>query len=41
VHRMHRQAARGGQVHTMRLFHESNIYLTLLFVALAADSLLH
>jgi protoheme IX farnesyltransferase len=41
VHRLHLRAVRGGQVHTMRLFHESNIYLTLLFAALAADALIH
>ena len=41
VHRLHLRAVRGGQVQTMRLFHESNIYLTLLFLALAADSLIH
>jgi heme o synthase len=40
VHRLHLRAARGEQVQTMRLFHESNIYLTLLFAALAADSLI-
>jgi protoheme IX farnesyltransferase len=40
VHRLHLRAVRGGQVQTMRLFHESNIYLTLLFLALAADSLI-
>ncbi|HEY4463539.1 MAG TPA: heme o synthase [Streptosporangiaceae bacterium] len=39
VHRLHLRAGRGGPVQTMRLFHESNIYLTLLFLALAADSL--
>jgi protoheme IX farnesyltransferase len=41
VHRMHWRAIRGGQVQTMRLFHESNIYLTLLFAALAVDALIH
>ena len=41
VHRMHGRALRGRPVQTMRLFHESNIYLTLLFAALAADALLH
>ena len=41
VHRMHWRAVRGQPVRTMRLFHESNIYLTLLFAALAADALLH
>jgi heme o synthase len=40
VHRLHLRAVRGEQVQTMRLFHESNIYLTLLFAALAADSLI-
>ena len=41
VHRMHWRAVHGQPVQTMRLFHESNIYLTLLFAALAADALLH
>jgi len=41
VHRLHWRAIRGGQVQTMRLFHESNIYLTLLFAALAVDALIH
>jgi protoheme IX farnesyltransferase len=41
VHRMHWRAIRGGKVQTMRLFHESNIYLTLLFAALAVDALIH
>ena len=40
VHRMHLRVLRGRPVQTMRLFHESNIYLTLLFAALAADALL-
>jgi len=40
VQRMQLRVWRGGQVQTMRLFHESNIYLTLLFAALAADTLL-
>jgi heme o synthase len=40
VHRLHLRAVRGGQVQTMRLFHESIIYLTLLFAALAADALI-
>ena len=39
VHRMHLRVLRGRPVQTMRLFHESNIYLTLLFAALAADAL--
>jgi heme O synthase-like polyprenyltransferase len=38
---MHWRAVHGQPVQTMRLFHESNIYLTLLFAALAADALLH
>ncbi len=41
VHRMHLRAVRGREVQTMRLFHESNIYLTLLFAALAVDALIH
>jgi heme o synthase len=41
VHRLHLRAIRGEAVQTMRLFHESNIYLTLLFAALAADALIH
>ena len=41
VHRMHLRAVRGSEVQTMRLFHESNIYLTLLFAALAVDALIH
>lgn len=41
VHRMHWRAVHGQPVQTMRLFHESNMYLTLLFAALAADALLH
>ena len=40
VHRMQLRVLRGRPVQTMRLFHESNIYLTLLFAALAADVLL-
>ncbi|HYZ55507.1 MAG TPA: heme o synthase [Streptosporangiaceae bacterium] len=40
VHRLHLRVVRGEQVQTIRLFHESNIYLTLLFAALAADSLI-
>jgi protoheme IX farnesyltransferase len=40
VHRLHLRAVRGGEVQTMRLFHESNIYLTLLFAALAVDALI-
>ena len=41
VHRMHLRVVRGREVQTMRLFHESNIYLTLLFAALAVDALIH
>ena len=41
VHRLHLRVVRGGEVQTMRLFHESNMYLTLLFAALAVDALVH
>jgi len=41
VHRLHLRVVRGGEVQTMRLFHESNMYLTLLFAALAVDALIH
>lgn len=40
VHRLYHRARKGDGVRTMRLFHASIIYLTLLFAALAVDSLL-
>ncbi len=40
VHRLYLHAVRGRQAQTMRLFHGSIIYLTLLFAALAVDSLI-
>ncbi len=40
VHRLHLRALRGGQPRTMRMFHASVIYLTLLFAALAVGSLI-
>jgi protoheme IX farnesyltransferase len=40
VHRLHLRVRRGEEPNTMRLFHWSVMYLTLLFAALAADSLI-
>ncbi|MEU6551320.1 heme o synthase [Streptomyces sp. NPDC046915] len=40
VHGLHKAARSGQEPRTMRLFHTSIVYLTLLFLALAADSLL-
>jgi protoheme IX farnesyltransferase len=40
AHRLHHQARAGGAVAPMRLFHWSTTYLTLLFTAVAVDSLL-
>lgn len=40
VHGLHKAARSGQEPQTMRLFHASIVYLTLLFLALAADSLL-
>jgi heme o synthase len=40
AHRLYGAVRRGGQARPMRLFHLSNSYLTLLFVAVAADALL-
>ena len=41
AHRLAGSAFRGGPIRPMRLFHWSITYLTLLFVAVAVDSLLH
>jgi heme o synthase len=41
VHSLYAQSRRDGKVRTMRLFHGSIIYLTLLFVAVGADALIH
>lgn len=40
AHRLHRAAGGPGKVRPMRLFHWSTTYLTLLFVAIAVDTLL-
>jgi heme o synthase len=40
AHRLLRATVRSGQVRPMRLFHLSNSYLALFFVALAVDTLL-
>jgi heme o synthase len=40
VHRLYAAARRGEQPRTMRLFHGSIMYLTLIFAALAIDSLI-
>jgi protoheme IX farnesyltransferase len=40
IHRLHLCALRGSEPRTMRMFHASIIYLTLLFAALAAGSLI-
>jgi heme o synthase len=40
VHRLYHQARRGGEVLTMRLFHWSLVYLTLLFAAVAVGALI-
>jgi heme o synthase len=41
VHSLYARSRRDDQVRTMRLFHGSIIYLTLLFVAVGADALIH
>jgi protoheme IX farnesyltransferase len=41
VHSLYARARRDGEIRTMRLFHGSIIYLTLLFVAVGADALIH
>ena len=40
AHRLHAAVRRGLTVNPMRLFHLSNTYLALLFVAIAVDSIL-
>ncbi|MGH3826440.1 MAG: heme o synthase [Pseudonocardiaceae bacterium] len=40
AHRMHAAVRRGSAVNPMRLFHLSNTYLSLVFVAIAVDSVL-
>jgi len=40
AHRLHAAVRRGLAVNPMRLFHLSNTYLALLFVAIAVDSVL-
>jgi protoheme IX farnesyltransferase len=40
VHGLYARARRDGQIRTMRLFHGSIIYLTLLFAAVGVDSLI-
>ena len=40
VHRLYAQARRGGEIRTMRLFHGSIVYLTLLFAVVGVDSLI-
>ncbi|MCA1821295.1 MAG: protoheme IX farnesyltransferase, partial [Pseudonocardia sp.] len=40
AHRLHAAVRRGLAVNPMRLFHFSNTYLALLFVAIAVDSVL-
>ncbi|MBV9381502.1 MAG: protoheme IX farnesyltransferase [Streptosporangiaceae bacterium] len=40
VHRLYGQSRRGAEPHTMRLFHGSIVYLTLLFAAVAAGALI-
>jgi protoheme IX farnesyltransferase len=39
-HRLHRRAVRGEPLRPMRLFHWSTTYLTLLFLAIAVDTLI-
>ncbi len=41
AHRLYRQARRGVPIKPMRLFHWSTTYLTLVFVSVAVDALLH
>jgi len=41
AHRMNRRVRGGADINPMTLFHLSNTYLMLLFVALAADAVLH
>jgi protoheme IX farnesyltransferase len=41
AHRLHGAVRRGAKANPMTLFHVSNTYLMLVFVALAADSVLH
>jgi protoheme IX farnesyltransferase len=41
AHRLYQQARRGVAVKPMRLFHWSTTYLTLVFVAVAIDALIH
>jgi heme o synthase len=41
AHRLHRAVMRGEKNNPMTLFHVSNTYLMLVFVALAVDSVLH
>jgi len=40
VHRLYRRSRRGGELLTMRLFHLSLVYLTLLFAAVAVGALI-
>lgn len=40
AHRLHRRAAGPGKLQPMRLFHWSTTYLTLVFIAVAADALI-
>jgi heme o synthase len=40
AHRLHASVRHGGQANPMRLFHLSNTYLSLVFVAIAVDSAL-
>jgi protoheme IX farnesyltransferase len=40
AHRLHAAVRCGVAVNPMRLFHMSNTYLTLVFVAIAVDSVL-
>ncbi len=41
AHRLYQQARRGVAIKPMRLFHWSTTYLTLVFVAVAIDALIH
>ena len=41
VHRLYHQARQGAELLTMRLFHWSLVYLTLLFAAVAAGAMIH
>jgi heme o synthase len=41
AYRLAARSGRGQAVHPMRLFHWSNTYLALLFLAVAIDPLLH